>query len=204
MSSCIYCSRLPYSQEENYENRARFRRAPTFWRFAFAGGTRRLRRARQTQSAIDFAQSRFARTDRAARIHRGLERISRAGRGYLVHSSARRLGTHRLAARPAFVSTSHDLATARHSFLGHGRLAHGLEREHGRDERSQPTEPRSSHESATRIFRSRPRFSWKMESATIPSSRNFTKRSPVCIATNTKITPALPNISWPHPRNRAR
>src|SRR5205814_6377987 len=56
-------------------------------------------------------------------------------------------------------SPGHHFATARHFILGHGGLAHGLERKRGGNERPDPAAPRPSGQSATGIFRARQGFS---------------------------------------------
>src|SRR5205085_1095268 len=75
--------------------------------------------------------------------------------GRALHPGPCRLGTHRMGSRPFLVPAGHDVAAAHHFVLGHGRVAHGLERKHGGVERSSSTAPGPSHQSGARIFRPR-------------------------------------------------
>src|SRR5205085_3799919 len=79
-------------------------------------------------------QSGFARTTRAAGLRRRVEWVSFARRRRSFCPGARRLGTDGMGPRPPSFPASHDVATARDSFLGHGRVAHGLECERRRAE----------------------------------------------------------------------
>ena len=82
--------------------------------------------------------SRSARTNRPARISRGAERFSLARRGRRFHPGACRLGTNRMGPRAASFPRSDHAAAAFPYVLGHGGVAHGLERERRGVERSDP------------------------------------------------------------------
>ena len=53
-----------------------------------------------------------------------------------------------MGSRAVVIPARHHTATARYLVLGHGRVAHGMERKRGRDERSNPAAPRLAGQSA--------------------------------------------------------
>ncbi len=85
-------------------------------------------------------RARSARTNRTARVSRRPERFSFARRGCRLHPGARRLGTHRVGPRPPAFPRSDHAPAALDPLLGHGGVAHGLERERRRPARSGPAE----------------------------------------------------------------
>ena len=56
------------------------------------------------------------------------------------------------------VSAHHNAPTSSNLILGHGGVAHGLERQRGGDERSNPAAPGAASQSAARIFCTGQRF----------------------------------------------
>ena len=59
-----------------------------------------------------------------------------------------------MGSRPFVVPPDNNVAAARDFVLGHGCMAHGLERERGSHERSDPATPGPARQGAAGIFRS--------------------------------------------------
>ena len=130
-----------------------------FWRIEISDGAQPLVATQAGLLPWCRTRSRSARADWTAQFSRSPEWIPLVGRGRALHPGTRGLGTDGVGPRAFVVSPGHHLAATRDFVLGHGRVAHGLERQRRGAERPNATARSLTDQGAAGILRAGEGFS---------------------------------------------